>query len=292
MILVLSYGLMACDAIHDHASNVASSSEAPITADQVQAFQSTVYAFGTAQGCVNCHANRVSPAWMNSDTTMAYGLARNLVDFNNPTASLFATYVANNHCGNAICSDPANIPVMQQALTSWAQAEIILAGGGAPVTRGTTLAKPTYATETLAIPSSLPLITSTGVAVLRFDLSKLTPKVAKLQGAILEISIRSYNTSNSEYKVFNPRLVGTTVPVTLNGLHVYVRAATGTGLGVEDVNQGDLWSALNVTASPVALPLPLPTGPITAAPQLTAISLGIQAQSAADVLTIGFLDIK
>jgi len=282
---------MACDAVHEGGSKV-SSSEVPATADQVQAFQSTVYAFGGAQGCVNCHATRVSPAWMNPDPKLAYEFARNFVDFNNPGASMFAIYVANNHCGTSICADAANVPAMQQALTSWAQAEIILAGGGAPVTRGTTLANPSYVTEALPVPSPLPLITSSGVAVMRYDLSRLTPPVASLKGAILEITIRSYNIANSEYKISNPRLIGTTVPVTLNGIHVYIRPSTGTGLGIEDVNQGDFWSALNVTAAPVALALPLPSGPMTAAPPLTAISLGIQAQSAADMLTIGFADIQ
>jgi hypothetical protein len=294
ILALLITAVVACSPAHDNDStNTATSSTGGVTAQSIDAFQSTVYAFGLMQNCVKCHDTAVSPRWMNSDINQAYAFARPLVDFSNPTVSNFAVYVGNNHCNDPVCADPSNTPIMQGLLTQWAEIEINQGNGaGQPSVGGSTLASPPYATLTMPIPSPLPLITSNQVSVMRFDLSQLTPAVPALNGAFLEISIQSYNALVNEYKIFNPRIVGNSAPVTVNGIHVYLRAATGSGLGTEDVNQGDLWSGVQATAAPVPLPSPLPTGPITAADPLVTISLGVPAQSAADVITIGFVNIQ
>jgi len=284
----------ACSASHDNGGTTAqSSSSGVVTPQSIDAFQTTVYAFGMSANCVKCHATTVSPRWMSPDINAAYDFARPLVDFTNPTASIFALYAGNNHCLDPVCQVPANDAVIQGLLTQWAEIEINQgSGAGLPQVGGSTLATPTYVTMPMAIPAVLPLLTTNTPAVIRFDLSQLTPAVPSLNGAILEISIQSYNAANNEYKIFNPRIAGNATPVMISGLHVYIRPAAGTGLGTEDVNQGDLWSSVLTTAPAVALPSPLPTGPLTMANPLVTISLGVPAQSAADVITIGFLNIQ
>lgn len=258
----------------------------------VQAFATTMYSYGAKQGCIKCHSGNVNPLWMDPDVNVAYSFARPFLDTGNPSGSIFATYVANNHCNDPVCADPTQVPIVQGLLTQWAEVEINIGTGGIPTVGGTTLANPSFVTATMPVPSPLPLLTDANPAVIRFDLSKLNPPVPALSGATLELSIRAYNSIGNEYKVYSPRLAGNTASVTLQGIHVYVRPSTGTGLGVEDVNQGDFWSALNVTVAPTPLPSPLPTGPMTSINPLTTITLGVTSQSASDVITVGFAAIQ
>lgn len=289
-ILLLALPLLAaCEPSHSRLTTGANSAAANPAA--LEAFQNTMYSFGQTQGCVKCHGANVNPTWMSPDLALAYSLAQPRVDFNNPNASTFTSYVANNHCLDPVCANPANVSVVQGLLAQWANVELIVASGGSPVDGGSTLANPTYVTASMPIPSPLPNLTAAQPAVIRFELSKLNPPVPALNGAVLEISIRSYNAMNSQYKISSPRVAGTSVPVKFTGLHVYVLPAAGTGLGTEDIYQGDLWSSVSATAAPYALTLPLPAGPLTAVP-LSPTSLGVQAQSDSDVITIGFARIN
>lgn len=285
--------LMACDASH-LAGNVTENSSVQtvsVSPEAIAAFQDSVYYYGQIQGCVRCHGSRVSPNWMSSNIDLAYAVARPLLDINNSSVSVFAYYAGNNHCNDPVCADPANVAVMQGYLQQWAATEVIVAGGGSQPVTGGPLPNPTYVTVSLPVPANLPTIFSASPAVIRFQLAQLSPPVPKLASAVLEISIQSYNVNNSEYKVFNPRIIGATGPVDINGIHVYVRTSTGTGLGIEDVNQGDLWSNVKVTVPATAKPVTFPTTPYAAVSPMTSIPLAIQAQSATDVLTIGFFAI-
>jgi hypothetical protein len=281
---------VSCQGQHAGDNDTMSSSDSTaVSTASLEAFSQTMYAFGQTQGCVMCHASDVNPQWMNPDINAAYGFAKNLVDFSNPTASVFATFVGNNHCSNVICANPANDAVVQSLLAQWAAIEV---QQGSSISNGATLANPPFVTQTMPIPSPLPLLTSNAPTVIRFDLSQLTPNVPALNGAILEVSILAYNTAQNEYKVYNPRIIGNAAPVSVSSIHVYVRPATGSGLGSEDVNQGDLCAAVKTTAAIAALPNPLPVGPIKTAIPLVNFALGITAQSAADVITIGFASIQ
>lgn len=292
-LFILMFGLAGCGAQHSLNPGESEAASIQASAAQLQAFQTTVYTFGQQQGCISCHATRVNPSWMNGDLRTAYDYARPFLDPNDPASSSFASYAANGHCGDAICMDAANVSVMQDYLQQWANVELDEANNnGLPPAPGLTLSNPPYVTATMAIPANLPLLTAAQPAVMRFDLSQLSPPVAGLNGAILEISIRSYNTAMTTYKVYNPRIAGGSSAVRLTGLHVYVRAAAGSGLGVEDVSQGLEWSQISVMSSPIALPSPLPTGPMSTIPAVTNHILGIGSQSAADVLTIGFAQIQ
>lgn len=287
-VIFVSASLNACGPQHSEGT-FETVEGSTVKQESLQAFSSTIYSFGQSQGCVACHGRTVNPQWMSSDLETAYSFARPKLDVNNPTGSIFATYVANNHCGNPICADPANVPVVQDLLAQWAAVEYAHNG---QQTGGTTLPNPPYVTATMAIPANLPLITSGKLAVMRFDLSQLAPQVPALVGAVLEISIQSYNSAMTNYKILNPRLMGNTASVRLTGLHVYVRPVSGSGLGTEDLNQGDLWSAVDRVQAMTAMPSPMPSGPATTIVPLSSTSLAISSRSAADVITIGFADIK
>lgn len=288
-------GLVACEEAGHHSFKDDASNSPLVVIDSQQlldAYQNTVYAFGQSQGCVNCHQARISPNWLSTNLEQAYSVARLRLDVNNPSVSSFAYYAGNNHCNNPICADPANVTVMQELLTQWAATEITVAGGANQPTTGGPLANPSFVTAAMPIPSPLPTIFQATPAVIRFQLSQLNPPVPALANAILEISIQSYNASFSEYKVFNPRIIGATGPVRVSGMHVYIRQSAQTGLGIEDVNQGDLWSGVNYNVPMSLVPSPLPNGPITSVSPIVAQALAIQALSASDVLTIGFANIQ
>lgn len=293
LIIVSLLILAACNPSPSHSS--LDSDGTPTTqasGTSIDAFAATLYSFGQSHGCMTCHSSRVNPRWLDSNVTTAYGFARPLVDFTNPTASVFANYAGNNHCNSPSCNTPANVAVMQSLLSQWAEIEIQQGSSTIPLPSGTTLSNPAFVTQAMAIPSPLPLVTAGTPAVMRFDLSQLSPAVPALNGAILELSIQAYNELANEYKVFNPRIIGAKVPVTISGMHVYVRSTTLTGLGSEDVNQGVQWSGLSVIAPVVALPAPLPAGPISSALPLTTTSLAVIATAPDDVITIGFAGIQ
>lgn len=290
---VVAATIIGCAAEHE-TPNVSeySPSSVAITQESLEAFESTVYAFGKAKGCVKCHGGSVNPMWLNSDVKAAYSFARNFLDLANPTASTFATYVANKHCGDAVCMDNANIAPMQDLLLQWAEVEINQSTDGLPVSSGTTLANPPYVTQAVAVPANLPLLTSGNTAVIRFNLSQLAPAVPALSNAVLEFSIQAYNSANTTYKIFNPRIAGNTAPVSIHGIHVYIRPAAGSGLGSEFVNGGCVWSSLNAIAAVAGLPSPMPTGPMTSVIPMAGSSLAIPVQSVADVITVGFASVQ
>ena len=107
-----------------------------------------MYAFGTTQGCVKCHASTVNPQWMNPDVTVAYSFARPILNVTDPSSSLFAAYAGNNHCNDPACQVPSNVAVVQSLLAQWAAVEISQAAGGLPPSDGEALPNPPYYTAT------------------------------------------------------------------------------------------------------------------------------------------------
>ncbi len=292
-IFVFTLALVGCGAEHGgNTGSESSQSFAGATPESIQAFESTVYNFGKTAGCVKCHGGSVNPQWLNANPATAYSFARPLVNMANPTASTFVTYVSNNHCNDSACRNSANTSVINDLLLQWAAIEINQASNGLPVSDGTTLPNPPFVTATIPIPQNLPLITSATRAVIRFDLSQLAPSVPKLAGAILELSVQSYNSAGTTYKIFDPRIVGASSAVTVSGMHVYVRPATGSGIGNEYVNQGNIWSSLSAIVPALAVPAPLPTGPMASITPMVGTSLAIPIQSSSDVITVGFADLR
>jgi len=258
------------------------------------AFQNGFYAFVNKQGCVECHASVVHPTFAAADVNVAYASAKGteigsttpLIDFTNPSQSIFIKNAGNGHCSAAPCSDPSVRPEVQSLLEAWAAAELngSSQGGGQVVT--SSLIQPTYLTATMPMPANIPSITAQAPAVVRFDLSLLSPKFAGFEDAILELSIELINAN--EYHITHPRIAGSARAVEITGIHVFIKPSTTlTGFGTEDTDQGNVWDSLNVMAPMFTLPQPLPNGPMAATP------LAVQAdncavQSASDMITVGF----
>ncbi len=261
-------------------------------AASMQAYQSTFYAFTQTQGCVQCHGGNVHPAFAAPDIATAYaqvrgnqiGSTKPLIDFYAPSTSIIIQYAGNGHCAATPCSDPSVRPMVQNLLATWSAAEI--ANGTAGPDLGPSAYLPNYLTDTQPIPPNLPDITSTATAIVRFDLSNLTPAVPALAGVYLEVQIIMINPT--EYRVSDLRIAGNLQTVNLTGIHILLNTSTGTGVGSEDPSAtATLWDNLSVSAPPTPLPSPLPTGPMTSVTPLTATSLDMQMLSASDVMTIG-----
>lgn len=269
----------------------------PGTPAGLNAFRSGFYAFASpANSCALCHATVQTPFFASKDVQASYTAAKALVDFGNPTNSHFISYAGNNHCGIANLCGPTsgNSAIVQQDIVQWANAE------NTPVqtTDGGTLPPPTglaYVTASMTIPAiaTLPTLTAGKTALLRFDLSKVTPAVAALNKAILELEIVAANPT--EYRFTNPKIAGSTAVVQLSGLHVLVKPAAVAGAGSEDTNQGDTWDGTSASVPVSTLPNPLPTTPLAVTP-LDTRAIGVGAFTSAgdlnDTITVGFDTLK
>jgi hypothetical protein len=254
----------------------------------ITAFRSGFYSFAQAQGCVQCHGDNVHPRFASPDIIEAYAEAKGMrygsnvpiINFSSPSSSVILEYSGNNHCSATPCSNPVVRSTVQTHLRNWAIAEL----GGEENLIESPVQPVNYVTEAVAAPSPMPTL-SAAPAMLRFNLSKLSPAVAALGGAVFEIQIQKANAT--EYRITAPRLVGNSAAVNLRGIHVFVRSSSDTGYGSEDPAQGLVWTEVTMTIAPSALPNPLPAGALAGVP-LSTITLNIQAQSASDVFMIGF----
>jgi mono/diheme cytochrome c family protein len=279
--LAVTVAFQACGGgIHENPGSYSDygSSLGAASAQGMAAFQSGFYAFTKSQGCVKCHGVFQAPKFADSDVNAAYSAFTSLVNPANPAGSIIITYAGNAHCADTPCSDPSVRPQVTSLLQSWAAA-VNSSGGGSGVS-----AK--YMTQSLAMPATIPALTA-APAVMRFPLSGLG--IPALSGALLEIEVNMF--SAGEYKVARAKIMGNTSAITVSGVHVYVRPATASGIGLEDPNQGLAWTMITASVAASTLPTRLPTTPLTATPFVTG-SLGIAQQSASDVLTIGFDDIQ
>lgn len=282
--------LTGCQGSPDH-KGTETSGISTASVEGLEGFKTTFYAFTKSQNCVKCHGSVVSPYFASPDVNVAYDFASKLVDFDNPTASVIATYAGNSHCGDTPCSDPANTPVVKELLTAWAAAENQSAADGddgdgtePPPAAG----PPKYITAAVAVPAN---ITGLNVApkVMRFQLSQMTSVPASLNRAVLEIEIQTANANT--YRINRIKIGGNTAAVSIRRIHVYVKTAGASGLGVEDLNQGNLWNSVVATAPVFALPANLPAGPLAATP-LSTTALFVEKLSATDVITIGIEEIQ
>jgi hypothetical protein len=235
-----------------------------------------------------CHASVQAPFFASPDVQAAYTASKTLVDFTNPANSVFIVYAGNNHCGSATLCGPSSgsAAIVQQNLVQWANAETSPGYDGGPPP-----AALAYLTASMAIPpiSTLPTLTAGKTAVLRFALSSLTPGVAPLDKAILELEIVAPNPT--EYRFTNPKIGGSTAAVQLTGLHVLVKPSAVAGAGSEDANQGDTWNAISASIPVSTLPSPLPATPLAMPPLDTrAIAVGAYSNTGDlnDTITVGF----
>ena len=304
--LIKIFGLLALAAFFmgcgkSLGGNAAANASASATGPGIDSFEKGFWSFARKQGCVKCHGDIVHPMFASSDLQKAYQEAKGfrigstterLIEFDEPTAAVFIVYAGNAHCGDTPCSDPGVRPEVTAALEAWALAETTQsssaqtppAGGGS-----TPVSLANYYTESLALPATIPAATSANPAVLRFPLKNLKPDLAALKDAILEIEIQMINPTT--YRVLKPKVAGNSAPVTFEGIHVYVKQASGGGIGNEDGDQGELWVDASGTAAVFALPRTMPTTPLRATPIVPGAIL-IEKLSASDALTVGFEDVR
>jgi len=241
-------------------------------------FEKGFYAFVKAQNCVKCHGAVVNPMFAAADARAAYANAKTRVDFGAPQNSKFIAYVGNGHCGDVACSNAANSSVMQGHLQAWATAELDTADPVDPQDPGVNK----FVTAAVNLPANIPTLASANPALIRFQLSQLAPNVPALANAILEIEVHMANPTT--YRMNRPKIVGNSAPVSLDGIHIFIKPAAMAGLGIEDPN-GAAWSVIAVTAAIAQRPATLPTTPLAATPLRTnAIFMGMQ--SAADAVTV------
>jgi hypothetical protein len=276
--------LLGCTAVADPALSAASPAPA---SSGLEAFRSGLYAFASpSTSCGLCHASTQVPLFASPDVQAAYAAAKPLVDFANPTNSLFIVYAGNNHCGVAsVCGPSAgSAAIVQQDLVQWASAEVPPAGGSPPGAQA-------FLTASMSIPpiSTLPTLMTGKTALLRFALSDLKPAVASLAKAVLELEVVAPNAT--EYRFSNPKIGGSSAVVQLTGLHVLVKPSSVAGPGSEDTNQGDTWDGIAASIPVSTLPSPLPTTPLAVAPLDTrAIAVGAYTSTGVlnDTITVGF----
>lgn len=283
--LAASMALLGCTGVADPA--LSAGSPAPASSG-LEAFRSGLYAFASpSTSCGLCHASAQVPLFASPDVQAAYAAAKPLVDFANPTNSLFIVYAGNNHCGVAsVCGPSAgSAAIVQQALVQWASAEVPPAGGGSPP------AAQAFLTASMPIPdiSTLPTLMTGKTALLRFALSDLKPAVASLAKAVLELEVVAPNPT--EYRFSNPKIGGSSAVVQLTGLHVLVKPSSVAGPGSEDTNQGDTWDGIVASIPVSTLPSPLPTTPLAVTPlDARAIAVGAYTSTGVlnDTITVGF----
>jgi mono/diheme cytochrome c family protein len=271
------------------------------------AFVNGFYAFATAPGmCVQCHGSTQTPLFAVSNVSQACNNLVAYVDLANPSASPLAQYAGNSHCGIAsVCG--SNTPSVTAFIQSWSAAVTAMGTSGSacttPVTTGTTgttgtspTASPTptntcpagldppssmvtYTTAPMAIPSPLPSATAATGSIVRWNLTTLTPALAAVDNAILEVQVQSLNSTT--YRVISPKLIVPGGAITVGGLHVLINGC--------EVQTTETWAGTNIstTIQPTTIPNPLPTTSITAT-ELSAEDVLATVQTAQDKISIGF----
>lgn len=295
--LVMALFLMSCGPLKSQSLNNAFDAASFGTVNPgFAAFQQGFYTHVKTLGCTKCHDSNVNPYFASSNANAAYQNAlgsrasssAKLVDFNNPNSSIFIEYSGNSHCGDTACSDPNNRAITQQHIQNWAQAEISIDDNPSVSTPTTVAYK--YITGSMRVPASIPAISATTPAVIRFDLAQLQPAIAGLQNALLEIEIQYVNTN--VYRLNRPRIVGATTNLVFSNLKVYMKqVADPSILGLEDLTYTSNWHDVVNQPALVAKPATLPAGPITAATPLVNLPLYYVTSTGTDYFTIGFGDI-
>lgn len=295
-------GLAACDGykagLGELSSSQGSGGATAITDTAgFKAFSTTLYSWSQTQGCATCHGSSTTPLFAQADPVKSYqvavgnlpGSAIKIIDFNLPDSSVLVEKSGDLHCGTNACSNPANKDTMKALLRQWAQAE--LGGGVQPPPPPVTNVK--FVTASVPLPATIPTIMQATVAVVRFPMKDLRPAFPGTANAIFEVEVQMVNPTN--YRFINPKIVGNTAAVNVTGIRLFIRPATGSGMGSEDVNHASDWAAINSAAPISTLPATLPTTPLTGT-KLTALPIISAQQStavpAADVLTIGFVNLQ
>jgi mono/diheme cytochrome c family protein len=264
----------------------------------IGAFTDTFYNFARTN-CASCHGATQAPTFAVSDVNAAYGTLKGtgFVSFANVSSSMIVTYAGNGHCGLPGCN--GNAAVAAEQVQAWADVENAVAAGsgtgsgtgtGGGAVGGTTVTGGAKAgatiTTSLNLPATLP--TGTTYVPMRWQLSSVTPANALVAGAVFELEVQKL--SATTYRVRNPKIAGLKSPVRVTGIHVFVKAATDTGIGVEDLGAGSVWENDVVSVPVTTLPGTLPATPlsITTFVPMDSFSMVIGVRSNQDAFTVSF----
>ncbi len=263
----------------------------------IGAFGDTFFNFARTN-CASCHGAAQAPTFAVADVNAAYGTLKgsSFVSFSNVSSSLIVTYSGNGHCGLPSCN--GNAAVAAEQVQAWADVENAVASGGGGTTPGggtlpvgggpTTGGANTGATITtsLNLPVTLPM--GNTYVPMRWQLSQVSPANALVTGAVFELEVQKL--SATTYRVRYPKIAGLRSPVRVTGIHVFVKAATDTGVGVEDLGAGSAWENDVVTVPITTLPATLPATPlsITTFGPMDSFSMVIGVRSNQDAFTISF----
>lgn len=307
-VLILCLVIMGCGSANHSdptisTSNGSNGAHGSVSGAGFQAFESGFYQFAKSQNCVKCHATLISPKFGSSDPAQAYAEARPLLVVGNPANSPFATYAGNGHCSDTPCSNPANTATLAPMIAAWAAAESSSGGGNNGGNNGGgTVVPAKYVSASVTLPATIANYDAAANAStpLRFQLSQLNPAtgLAKLATAIVEVEVRYTGPSQTHYrftrmKVYATNQAGQNLNIT--GMHLYIRSASETGMGVEDLQQTGPW---NNIGKPTALVAPIQARPATlpATPVNVTVfstqSVIYPKLGAGDVVTIGFENLQ
>jgi len=270
-----------------------SKSNIPQGATGLEAFKNTFYPFAV-RNCVSCHGASQAPLFAVSNVTNAYNIARDssYVSFTSISSSKLVTYSGNGHCGTAGCA--ANSAAAAVQVQAWADVELANAAGsgsGSGPNPMESSPPPTGGPSSSALISTAmmvptPLPSGTAYRVMRWNLSQLVPASPLVGNAIFEIEVQLLSTTT--YRIRNPRIIGLSQIVRVSGIHIFVKPSSESGIGVEDLGAGSVWSSDVVNAPISTLPATLPAGPITAVAPLDPFAMIIGVRSNQDSFTVAF----
>ncbi len=188
----------------------------PTCATGLQAFAKEVHPFLRTR-CASCHDSiGPGPGHAVQDVEEAYGIAKELVNFDDLPESMFVRRVRSHHW---LEHDPKatgpTVEEMQQRLEAWwsqGEKDCPLSGG--------------LVTEPIALPMGLPSFESGKFTTLRWDLSRLTPSVPNLQNAYFEIEIQKFNEPGNgitgAYRFRKPRIGTGLTSLRFKGIRILV----------------------------------------------------------------------
>lgn len=282
----------ACGPAGDSGGSSDGGSNGVASANNIAAFK-PYYDWSRGAGrCVSCHssqsAQKQAPLFADADVNVAYSDAKKKLVLTAPETSSLIEHAGSGHCGS-ICA-AANVATVTPLVTAWAQAEL------ASSTDNTGAATIKYTTASVSLPSTIPVLASNAQpAVVRFELSQMSPTHPALTNAVLEVEVqRTSDSTPTTYRFNRVKIAGNTAAVSVKGIHVYLKAPGASGVGAEDPNQGMGWVSVQATAPTFARPATLPATPLGATPVTsTAINSAKRAGTGqVDVITIGIENLQ
>ncbi len=229
------------------------------------------------RNCASCHGVSQAPMFAASNVDEAYGVAKPLASFADPSTSVFMRKVRDSHCGSACSTDGKEL---LELLKAWANAEK-KGGGGAVVASSGNIQ-----TQALVIPADITDYSGTSYTTMRFKMDANTPHDPALDGVlfIVEIQQLSPRTTSSPgtYRIRRPQIATSQSGVRVQSVRVILN-------GKVDPNAND-YVDIDSVVPPASFTPPSTSNPVNLPfPYLSPNNLLIiQEQATGDKIQIGF----